>query len=462
MTKYDPDFRFSGKPRVLFARPRMYNKPLPFLSTQPPLNLAMLGAVVRRAGGEARIIDLDVQLEKDFEAALREFEPDALALTAMTPQIPGAYGLAGKAGEICPSTKVIIGGPHVSALPERTLEECPGIDCAIAGEGELPLLSALDGGFEEKILRSEPIENLDDLPGPARDLLPMQLYRGQSYRGFSRDVMNLQEILTARGCPASCIFCACGVVHGRGVHERSVESVEDEVKNLVRDFGARHLVVLDDTFNANRGRAMALAEVFKKAGATFNVTMRARGIDFELAKHLFACGCTGAAIGVEAGSAGIRKLIGKGASDDDIAAAFDALHRARIKNIEADFMIGSHPDESDEDIRETEKLIRDIRPNILFLSVAVPLPGTRLREMMLKDELLSDDIPWNKYLFFGEPPPWRTKHFTGEELIRRQRRILRRYLFSARSIVGRLRRIASVRELRYYISAGFAFLGGRS
>jgi radical SAM superfamily enzyme YgiQ (UPF0313 family) len=220
--------------------------------------------------------------------------------------------------------------------------------------------------------------------------------------------------------------------------------------------------VLDDTFNANRERAIALADIFRKAGITFNVTMRARGTDYGLAKHLASCGCTGAAVGVEAGSGRIRRLIGKGASGEDIAQAFDALHRTRIKNIEADFMLGSHPDENEDDIRETEKLIHDIRPGVLFLSVAVPLPGTRLRDIMLKDGFLSDDVPWDRYLFFGEPPPWRTSHFSGAGLVRLQRRMLRRYLFSARSIIGRLRRIANIRELRYYISAGLAFLGGRS
>jgi radical SAM superfamily enzyme YgiQ (UPF0313 family) len=472
---YDPEFRFSEKPSALFVRPRLYVKQLPFVSTQPPLNLAILAAVALHAGAKVDILDLDVETEKSFEEKIRQDRPDTIAFTAMTPQVPEAYRLAKKAKEIHPSATVVIGGPHASALPERTLRECAEIDRVVIGEGELPLLGGLESGWDEKTPgtacrnlsgepvvneRPAPIENLDLLPPPARHILPMKKYRGQSYRGFSRDVLKLQEIVTARGCPASCLFCACGVVHGKGVRKKPVESVQEEINELVSTYGARHFVVLDDTFNADRDRSAAIAEVFRKRGLTFSVTMRARKTDYELARQLAKCGCTGAAIGVESGSGRIRKLIGKGASGEDIITAFDALHRVGIKNIEADFMLGSHPDETWEDFAETEKLIRRIRPDILFLSIAVPLPGTRLREIMLKEKLLSDNVPWDRYLFYGEPPPWRTKHFTGEELVRHQRRILRKYLFSGRSIAGRLRKIASVRELRYYISAGIAFLRG--
>ncbi|HDD66019.1 MAG TPA: B12-binding domain-containing radical SAM protein, partial [Nitrososphaeria archaeon] len=190
-------------------------------SAGPPLGLAYLASVARMRGWKPMIIDgLAENLTPDaLEEKIRKFKPDVVGLTATTPAIYDAYEAARIAKELNPETLVIIGGPHATFTAEEVLTECRHVDLVVMGEGEQTFGEILEryergGGFadvlgvayrsEDGVVKVNPprplIRNLDDVPIPAYDLLPMDRYEvnGVSYAA----------IMTSRGCPYNCVFCS--------------------------------------------------------------------------------------------------------------------------------------------------------------------------------------------------------------------------------------------------------------
>jgi radical SAM superfamily enzyme YgiQ (UPF0313 family) len=151
-------------------------------------------------------------------------------------------------------------------------------------------------------------------------------------------------------------------------------------------------------------------------------------------------------------------LINKNITLEQVRNAFRWCHEAGLETIQANFLIGSHPDETPEDIELTRKLIREIRPQRLLLSIIVPFPGTAVRQQMLARGLISSD-DWRRYILMNdEPPPWRTSHFTSEELRDLQNRIVAEFYFDPRNLATNLKYIKSWALLRIYFISGMGVI----
>ena len=443
-----------------------------FLNTQPPLNLAMLGAYLEERGVEVEIRDFDVEPLEDLEPWLERFQPDLVGLTAATPMILRAAALAERIRLVARKIPLVLGGPHATALPERTLREFPAFDYAVSGEGEQPLAhlveslrgASLEGvpGITRRqgghILVGPPPRRLDDLdalPLPDRSLLPLDLYRGPSFRGFSRQSRPIAEMITSRGCPASCLFCHA---QDHVVRMLSAERVAEDLEICHRQHGARHIVFMDDVFTLHRDRLAAILEALRRLKLTFNCSTRADAVDAEMLREMARSGCQGVSFGVESGSPRILELIGKRITVEKIVAAFEASHAAGIRHVDATIILGAHPDEELRDLEQTRALLRRIRPTILSVATVVPYPGTPLRRMMIERGLLSEEAGWEEYLFFGARPSWRTEHFTLEQLAAIQKRMLREHYFNWRFLRHLAGTVRSAGDLRYYLSNAADFV----
>lgn len=463
--------------RVALVRPKMITTGLEFVSKQTPLNLCCLAAVAREAGADVRIWDFDVERysEPEFRRRLVDFKPDIIGISIMTPTATGGARLAHLAKQELPEIVTVAGGPHASAIPEDTLREFPDFDIAVFGEGEHTLAeliermpsSDLEGicgtacRTGTAVMINEPrglIEDLDSLPLPARDLLPLRLYRGQSYRGFSRDFLNIAEVATSRGCPNSCIFCAIKVTHGAGARFRSAAGVIAELEHLAGEYSVNHIVFLDDTFTLKPGRLQEIMTALRKLKLTWNCTTRVDSVDESLLGTMVEHGCRGVAFGVESGSPRVLELIGKGTSVGRVREAFRAAHSAGVENIEADFILGVHPTENVHDIEATEKLIEEIKPTTLFVATVVPYPGTTLWQIMKDEELIKPDPNWEDFLMYGGGDSWRTRHFTMRQLRQKQRELLRKFYLSPGYVLKTLSGARSAREVLYYLKSGLSLL----
>jgi len=361
-------------------------------------------------------------------------------------------------------------------LPEQTLREFPDIDIVVNQEGEATFLELCqrlaDGdGLEgvqgitrregEEIIR-EPsrgfISDLDSIPFPARELYHTPTTRrGHVTRGVSNE-LGSAAVFTSRGCPYKCTFCAIVATFDRTVRFREPESVFEEVKDIRDRFNINHIVIGDDTFGLKKGRIENLCEGFGSIGLkSWSCDTRVHCVDKNILQMMKDSGCTKVAFGIETGSDRVTALNQKNIDVEKVRAAVRWANEIGIKNIEGNFIVGSHPDETLEDLKMTENLIRELPLTFVSISVLVPYPGTpNFDYMKERGHIFSED--WSKYVMFGQPPVWRTNHFDSEELLHHQRRLNRAFYLNPRYLTRMLLRIRSLSELAYYIKAGRAFV----
>lgn len=440
-----------------------------------PLSLGVLLSYVREHGFQIELWDYNVESFTDelFIERLKRSNPDLIGLAATTPAIKSAHHLATLIKKYSPNTIVVAGGPHVDYLSVQSLEEFPNFDIIVYGEAEetfVDLCRRIENKESLKgcsgivyrdngsIVKEPPrplIENLDILPYAARDIVNFDNYRkAHVERGLSRRFMNIMEFMTSRGCPAKCIFCASGANKPPTVRYRSLAHVLGEIDECVEKYGTQYVNLIDDTFTINRKFVYGFCEAMKERGLEWGCLTRVDCVNKEILKLMVDSGCIRVSFGVETGSSRIMAINGKAVKIEKAKQAFKWAHEVGLRIIDGSFIIGSHPDENYEDIEQTIKLIKEIKPSFYSVSMIVPLPGTAIYDQMKKEGLiLTED--WENFVYIGGNPSWRTRHFAPEELVRLQKYVMRKTYFRPGYLVPLFLRIKSFNEFRYFADIGF-------
>ncbi|MFH1996754.1 MAG: radical SAM protein [Candidatus Omnitrophota bacterium] len=464
--------------RIVLIRPPSVTKGVSFVATQFPLNIASIAANLLRGGYDVEIWDFDVEVldERLIGERLRAYAPMMAGISCYTPTVINGHAIASLIKKAMPSVVTVVGGPHVSALPEATLKEFQSFDAAVVGEGEEATVELADAvsrhspvdSLQGVVVRKgddvifggkrAPINDLDGLPFPARHLLKKELYTGQSHRGFSRSFLTITEIMTSRGCPNRCIFCASDVTMGRGVRFRSPGSVKREIGECVERYGCNHFTISDDTFTLREERLYEICDEFARRKLTWNCNARVWPLSRKMLTAMARSGCEGVTYGVESGSPRILKEIRKNITLDQVRNAFAWSREAGIRLVEADVIIGSHPSETKEDISMTRRLLIEISPDIVMISVIVPYPGTEVYEIMRTKGLIENERAWDSFVLFGKEPSWRTENFAPKELLSIQRKMIREFYFRPSFAIRMLGKMKSLNELMYWIRGGSDFI----
>jgi anaerobic magnesium-protoporphyrin IX monomethyl ester cyclase len=465
--------------RVLFVQPRCADAvDLEYVSLQFPINLGYLAATLRQAGHDVRLVDENVQPHALLLSALASFAPEMVGLTAMTANYPVAARLVREIRRILPRAVIALGGAHATALPEEVLGELPELDFVVVGEGEATVVElaqriadqgdfatvrgiAWRAGARIRCNATRPfIEDLDSLPFPARDLIPLSSYdRQHASRGFPRRSRRIAEIVTSRGCPHHCIFCASHLCTGRALRARSVPNVIAEVDECMALFGIEHLSIEDDAFTYLRDNALVLCDHFAARGLTWNCNARVDNVDLALLQKAAASGCLKVSFGVESGSPPILAKTGKGVTVEQVRTAVRAARAAGIRFVECTFLLGAHPDETVADIAATEALIAELGADLTSVCVTCPYPGTAFERLLRQRGLLPAERNWAEHVLFGDVRPYeRLTHLTRAELWHHQRRILRRFYGSPRYILSQLRKLRNWEEAWYFARLGAVFV----
>jgi radical SAM superfamily enzyme YgiQ (UPF0313 family) len=442
-----------------------------------PLNLAFLAAYVRKHGHEIHLLDyqannFDMSI---FVHQLQEFKPDVIGFSCLTPNIKLGHAIAEIVKKFSPEILTVVGGPHATAMPRETLIEFPAFDIACVGEGEVALLKICDLPKQalerNQVIPSSAkrvgkdiiencdrviIENLDEIGMPAYDLLDLE-HSKRSMRGYSSQFMRVAELITSRGCPFGCVFCASFVSTGKRHRTRSPESVIAEAKMLHERYNIMHFNIIDDTFTVRKDHVLAIAHGIHELGCTWNCWAHAATLDRELLVSIKALGCTGLLIGVESGSPRVLARLNKGLSRERIISTFKLVHEIGFKNVEANFIVGSVLDETLQDIAMTKTLIREIKPSILAVSVICPYPGTSVFKTMQQNSLIFS-YDWNHYVCYGQLPLWRTINFSPRQLVKIQGQIMAGFYFRPSTILRRFRQAQNLSEIAYYIRGGILFI----
>jgi radical SAM superfamily enzyme YgiQ (UPF0313 family) len=462
--------------KVVLVRPPTVMGEMAQSALQHPLNLLYLAAVLEDHGCDVSVWDLEVEpcIPESIEDRLLDERPAILGFTAMTPHINWVGETAEEAKRVLPEVLTIVGGPHASALPERTLEEFPAIDAVVFGEGELTLCEVIDRVSRGDSLRSVSglahrangeivrethrpmIEELNSLPFPARHLLRLDAYSAAAVPGLSQDFLRITQILTSRGCPYGCTFCASHHTLGRKLRLRSAQNVIEEVRTCRDRFGFDHFSISDDQFTMDRERTRALLQGFRDLGVSWDCDARVDLVDGDLLREMAESGCSKVGFGVEAGSPRILNLLRKGITVDQAETAFGEARRAGLMTA-AYFMIGSHPLETEQDVWASIDLAKRLRADFATFSVAVPLPGTSLYEMMREEDLITA-TDWRRFSYYHGTPAWSTVEISAERLVELQRRALRSFFFSPGYILGKVGRLTKRGQWKYWLKGGIALL----
>ncbi|MBN1582539.1 MAG: radical SAM protein [Anaerolineae bacterium] len=393
-------------------------------SKWPRIGIAYIAAYLRAHMPEGRLAIqvLDCKaLELDHDAIasrIRTFQPHFVGLGPFTEEIYDAYQVCRTAKEIDAGIVTVFGGPHASALPERTLCEFPDLDVVVYGEGEGPFLQLVQGvdrhqingiayrrkGADPAILVNEPAEqihDIDTLPYPAWDLFPLDAYRGILTRHLrekvNKSVLEL-PILSARGCPFHCNFCykTC-----QGLRNRDPVKIVDELEYDMQRFGATEFFFVEGTFAASPEQGLHICDEIIDRGLAekirWIVETRVNVVNKELLCRMKDAGCTQVDFGVESGDEEILKNTRKGITIEQVKRAVASAKQAGLQ-VGCYFIIG-HPNETKESIKKTYKLARELDPDLMNVGIMIPYPGTIVRDMAEKGEggyrLLSKD--WSEY-----------------------------------------------------------------
>ena len=369
------------------------------LNVIPPLGLAYLAAALEKGGFSVKIIDGFV--EDVNISGIISSQPDIIGLTATTPTFNSALSIARRIKDGLPSVMIILGGAHITAMPLEAMRAGP-FDIGVIGEGEetvVELVSLRATGGSEAISsikglicregpnlvttpKREIIKDLDNIPLPARHLLPpLSRYRPTpaSYRRLPLGVL-----ITSRGCPQQCAFCD-RAVFGNSYRKRSPENVLAEAEELINKYGAREIRFFYDCFTLDKERTIKICRGLRKIRPKLPWTCLTTvgSVTKELLKEMKASGCWQVLYGLESGSERMLKLLKKGASLEQNIRAVKWAKDAGL-SVRADFILGT-PGETAESLNQTLSFALKMKLDYAHFNKFVPYPGSELYERLKRD-----------------------------------------------------------------------------
>ena len=398
-----------------------------FRSHWVPSGLAYLSTALCKGGHEVRVIHREENLEAvgfDWEKAearlralLAEYCPEMVGVSAVTPMIPETELIAIWAKEICGQDVIVVaGGPHPTALPERTLADCPAIDVAVVGEAEQTIVELADHGPREDIsgivLRQDggffhatprkAIRDLDSLGAPDYNKFNMDYHLRPSrwlLRWIEQPGLNIS---TSRGCTNCCAFCAGHLVSGLGVRLHSVEYVLERLKEADR-LGAKLILFDDDTLAVTDRRVLEICEAIKSADLhrrlQWQCCLRADQVEAKILEQMKSAGCIQIEYGFESGSDPVLQRINKNTSTELNRRAVRLTREAGLR-IYANIMAGL-PGETREDFKATMGFIHWAKPDIISAACLLPLPGTQVYSGL--SEKQRDSLQWADFTYTDTP-----------------------------------------------------------
>ena len=436
----------------------MVNPPAPQVETfsllgitVPPLGLAYLAAVLENDGHSVRIIDaptLNLSLSQ-IGRELEHDQPDIVGVTSTTPTIYEALSVIRKAKRVCPNAVTVVGGPHASFFAAETLKECKELDVVCRGEGErttVELAQAIERkeGLSkvkgiifrsgDNIVETTPqpwIKDLDSLPFPARHLLPMDKYTILGKRS------TIGNIISSRGCPFNCAFCASSLLFGRIFRARSPKNVVDEMEQLIYGYHPETIEFSDDLFTLDKKRTEAICDEIKRRGLdiAWACSSRVDTISRALLQKMKRAGCMLIYYGVESGSQRILNLMKKHVRIEQIVKAIRWTKEVGIETL-ASFIIG-FPGETREDVEKTIAFAKKLDTDYAQFSFATPYPGTELYRLAKeKGLLLTED--WSQYT--AGKPIIAVDDSTKDDLIKLLKKAYQRFYLSPKLLLRHLRR----------------------
>ncbi len=452
-------------------------KPLgPVFIKTPPLGIGYLLKALQRVEGVNPVF-IDGQLEELSPSALlveiRKYEPLIVGFQVFSDAYPVLRRLAPRIRELFPRTTIIAGGPHPSGAPERTLREIPELDYVVQGEGE-EAISGLARGLlegnlettlsaipnlvyrqEDKIV-SNPRKtiNVEEYGPPAWELLRPERYPPVQH-GTVHKSTRVVPIITSRGCPYPCTYCAGHLVTGKKIRRRAVGEIVDEIGFLQDRYGFQEFIVEDENFTYYREHVLGVAAEIRRRRIScyfsFPNGIRIEKIDEEIIRALKEMGTYMVTVGLESGSQRTLKAMKKNLDLEEAKKKIAILKRYRII-VNGAFILG-FSGETMEDVEATIRFALDSGVDTAHFGNYLPLPGSEnFNRLVEAGELDPERIDWGSYTAYYGQIPYHPREISREELRRAVKSATFRFYLRPRILWGLLRRMSHPVFLRNLFS----------
>jgi len=364
----------------------------------PPLGILYVASYARGNGYSVSFFDQGAFPCGEYHRLLDTvdaFRPEIFAFSLYTTNLNHTYSVIKLLKDRYPAVTLVAGGPHATALPQRTLAECPELDFIIYGEGERTMvelavalekglgLDGVDGIYyrsRDNIVNTKPrqlIEDLNTLPFPAYELSKSFSYQLDPVKKGKR----VATLMSSRGCPHHCAFCS-KAVFGNTYRRRSPRNVVAEMLYQKSQLNADEVYFMDDLFASDKEWLKGFYNELEKNNIDmpWKCLARVRGLDCDDYLKMKNHGCYVIQFGVESGSDAVLKGINKGISRADCLRAFKEARQAGLNTY--GFFIFGHRQDNVLTIKETLEFAKLLNPDFVAFFTLVPFPGTDAYEFI--------------------------------------------------------------------------------
>lgn len=338
----------------------------------PMLGILYISAYLKQKKYNVIVCDLSGKKEEEWMIPNAE----VYGITGSSPQYIYMKAIINKIRKENKNVKIIAGGIHASTCPSQLLEDA-GVDSCVVGEGELSMLNIMKYGIRNKIEKSTLISDIDTIPFPDRDIIGFEKYlKVDTFKYLIGDCLKA-TMITSRGCPYDCSFCASNYLWKGIVRYHSIKRVIEEILLLKLKYGIKLITFNDDTFILNKFRVIELSKKLKKLGIYWHCLGRVDICNNRMFNTMREGGCLEITFGFESGSDKILQIVNKKTSVEQAYKAVKAVKAAGMK-VRGQMIIGL-PGETDETIEQTVKFIRKLDVVDTFgIHVFQPFPGCEI------------------------------------------------------------------------------------
>ncbi|MFC2143110.1 B12-binding domain-containing radical SAM protein [Candidatus Aenigmatarchaeota archaeon] len=408
----------------------------------PPLGLCYMAAVLEKGGHEVRLLDCPVNNygSEDVVNEISKFNPEMIGIAALTSLSSITAKLCDMIKEKFPGTTIMLGGPHATIMADELAKNTKA-DIIVRKEADgiiNDIVNDLEKYKQMKIVDAGLVDNLDDLPIPARHLLEMEKY--SSLPNTYKDDPKTFQMVTSRGCPFTCTFCFDS--HGK-FRQRSVGSVMNEIRTLKDVYKIKEIAFWDDILTLNKQWTYDFCSEMEKENMIWSCYTRFDLVDQDLLYAMKKAGCWNIFFGIEAGDDKLLQNIKKRMTVQQMTDAVKMVKKAGIE-IRGSFMLGL-PGETPELARKTIQLAIDLEPDYAQFSLTTPYPGTNIWDEYEKWGTLDKNFK----NFHGWMPVFVPHGYNSrEELLAMQKEAFKRFYMRPKYILKKILKVRSINDIK--------------